>query len=81
MEASLGTPYGPATEPEPAATEDATPASTVTLRVITHLVGSFDPSEPGVPVLTSEGTEVPAAEADRLIQKAADHGVIVEKVD
>ncbi len=38
---------------------------------------SFDPSEEGIPVITAQGVYVPAAEAERLIEKAADHGVLL----
>ena len=60
----------------PAATVDG---PTVTLRVTTHLVGSFDASD-GSPVITTAGTSVAATEAATLIAKAAAHGVKVERV-
>ncbi len=76
MEATSGNTFETATEPAEASTE----APTVTLRVITHLIGSFDPSEEGVPVIAREGSKVPSDQADALIAKAAEHGVTVEKV-
>lgn len=57
---------------------DSEPSSdVVALYAVGHMLAGFDPSEPGLPVIGAQGAYVPAGDADRLIEKAADNGVLL----